>query len=140
LFDPIENKAIMSKDVYVNEESAWDWNKQNEVTHEEEPSTSTPIITSTSHSTSDDEDEPRQPRTRSLQDLYDSTSEVYLVCLLADVENITFEEAVRNKKWQAAMDEEIAAIEKNDTWELVELPEEHQPIGVKWVYKKKMNA
>ncbi|KAJ3689816.1 hypothetical protein LUZ61_018980 [Rhynchospora tenuis] len=38
------------------------------------------------------------------------------------------------------MDEEIAAIEKNDTWKLVELLEGCQPIGVKWVYKKKMNA
>ena len=77
---------------------------------------------------------------RSLQDLYELTNELHLVCLLADAESIIFEEAVRDKKWQAAMDEEIAAIERNETWELVELPEGHQPIGVKWVYKKKMNA
>jgi Reverse transcriptase (RNA-dependent DNA polymerase) len=38
------------------------------------------------------------------------------------------------------MDEEIRAIERNKTWELVELPEGYRPIGVKWVYKKKMNA
>ncbi|GKA59938.1 reverse transcriptase [Tanacetum coccineum] len=38
------------------------------------------------------------------------------------------------------MDEEISAIEKNKTWEMAELPEGHKPIGVKWVYKKKMNA
>jgi Reverse transcriptase (RNA-dependent DNA polymerase) len=38
------------------------------------------------------------------------------------------------------MGEEIRAIEKNKTWELVELLEGYQPIGVKWVYKKKMNA
>jgi Reverse transcriptase (RNA-dependent DNA polymerase) len=75
-----------------------------------------------------------------LQDLYESTNEVHLVCLLVDAENITFEEAVRDKKWQAAMDEEIRAIERNKTWELVELPEGYRPIGVKWVYKKKMNA
>lgn len=75
-----------------------------------------------------------------MQDLYESTNEVHLICLLADSENITFEEAVRDKKWQAAMDEEITAIERNETWELVELPRGHQPIGVKWVYKKKMNA
>jgi hypothetical protein len=56
---------------------------------------------------------------------------------LVDAQNITFEEAVRNKKWQVTMDEEITAIEKNNTWELVEFVEEYQPIGVKWVYKKK---
>ena len=32
----------------------------------------------------DDEDEPRQPKMRSLRDLYDSTDEVHLVCLLED--------------------------------------------------------
>ena len=77
---------------------------------------------------------------RSLQDLYDSTSEVHLVCLLADAENISVEEVLRDKKWKSAMDEEIRAIERNNTWELVELPKGSQPIGVKWVFKKKMNA
>eukprot|EP00250_Pteridium_aquilinum_P008869 c18273_g1_i1 orf=116-460(+) len=56
----------------------------------------------------DEEEERRQPRMRSLQDLYESTNELHLVCLLADAESIIFEEAVRDKKWQAAMDEEIA--------------------------------
>ena len=37
------------------------------------------------------------------------------------------------------MDEEIASIERNDTWELTSLPEGHKPIGVKWVYKTKTN-
>ncbi|KAJ4790458.1 reverse transcriptase [Rhynchospora pubera] len=32
------------------------------------------------------------------------------------------------------------AIVKNDTWELATLPKDHKPIGVKWVYKKKLNA
>jgi transposase InsO family protein len=101
LFDPIEKKVVVSRDVQVNEESAWDWKNQKEVTQKEEKgesSTSAPIITPTSPPTSDDEGEPRQPRMRSLQDLYESTNEVHLVCLLADAENITFEEAVRDKK------------------------------------------
>jgi len=38
------------------------------------------------------------------------------------------------------MDEEIKVIEKNETWDLVELPKGHRPIGVKWVYKTKINA
>ncbi|PHT35803.1 hypothetical protein CQW23_23503 [Capsicum baccatum] len=37
------------------------------------------------------------------------------------------------------MDEEIAAIRRNDTWELTSMPEGHNPIGVKWVYKTKTN-
>jgi len=90
--------------------------------------------------TTDDEDEPRQPKMRSLQYLYDSTNEVHLVCLLADAKNISFEEAVRDKKWQTVMDEWIKAIDRNNTWELTKLPEGSKPIGVKWVFKKKMNA
>ena len=35
------------------------------------------------------------------------------------------------------MDEEIYAIEKNNTWELITLPSGKKPIGVKWVYKTK---
>ena len=35
------------------------------------------------------------------------------------------------------MDGEIHAIEKNDTWELTDLPADKKPIGVKWVYKTK---
>jgi len=37
---------------------------------------------------------------------------------LANAENISFEEAVRDKKWQTAMDEEIKVIDRNNTWEL----------------------
>ncbi|KAL6129804.1 hypothetical protein ACLB2K_073153 [Fragaria x ananassa] len=35
------------------------------------------------------------------------------------------------------MDDEIHAIEKNDTWELTSLPKGKTAIGVKWVYKTK---
>jgi len=38
------------------------------------------------------------------------------------------------------MNEEIRAIERNNTWELTDLPKGARPIGVKWVYKKKTNA
>jgi hypothetical protein len=38
------------------------------------------------------------------------------------------------------MDEKIKAIEKNNTWELTNIPKEQKPIGVKWVFKAKKNA
>ena len=37
------------------------------------------------------------------------------------------------------MDNEIRAIKKNDTWELVGLPTNKRSIGVKWVHKTKYN-
>lgn len=38
------------------------------------------------------------------------------------------------------MDEEMAALEKNKTWDLVKLPSGRKPIGYKWVFKKKFSA
>ena len=52
---------------------------------------------------------------RSIQDLYDSTEitdDVTLFCLFADCEPTGFEEAVQEKKWRNAMDEEIKAIRR----------------------------
>lgn len=36
------------------------------------------------------------------------------------------------------MNEEITSIERNNTWELIDLPEGQKSIGVKWVYKTKL--
>ena len=38
------------------------------------------------------------------------------------------------------MKEELEAIERNSTWELVKLPEKCKSIGVKWIYKSKRNV
>jgi hypothetical protein len=38
------------------------------------------------------------------------------------------------------MFEKLDSIEDNNTWELVDLPVGHKPIGIKWVYKLKKNA
>ena len=74
---------------------------------------------------------------RSLRDLYDSTNEVHFVCLLVDAENINFEEVVRDKKWQTAINEEIKAIHHNNTWEVTKLSEGSQPIGVSGYSRKR---
>jgi len=48
-------------------------------------------------------------------------------------------DAAREEKWQSAMEMEIQSIEKNNTRDLVELPPQAKKIGVKWVYKTKLN-
>ncbi|XP_074580864.1 uncharacterized protein LOC141837341 [Curcuma longa] len=58
--------------------------------------------------------------------------------LFSDCDPTTFESAVKDAKWRKAMDDEIEAIERNNTWELTDLPKGHKTIGVKWVFKTKI--
>jgi len=41
------------------------------------------------------------------------------------------------KQWDKVIRIEIESIEKNNTWTLVEFPKGAQPIGCKWIFKKK---
>jgi len=52
---------------------------------------------------------------------------------------VTFEEAMKFFKWRIAMKMEIDAIERNETWELTDLPKGMKKIRVKWVFKTKLN-
>lgn len=87
----------------------------------------------------------RGKKFRNLSDIYEQevanegmNSLFALYCHVDDP--IHFEEAIMDRKWIEAMDEEINAIERNKTWDLVELPKGKEVIGVKWVYKTKSNA
>lgn len=60
--------------------------------------------------------------------------------LLINEESWEFEDAVQEKVWRDACDEEIASIIKNKTWDLVELPEGAKAIGLKWIFKIKRNS
>ena len=52
-------------------------------------------------------------------------------------EAVNFEEC---KLWKNAMVEEMEALDKNEVWDLVELPDGRKPIGSKWAFKKKLNS
>ena len=62
------------------------------------------------------------PRYRSLTDLYSETSPItqdeedYLI---SGEEPLSYTEAASKEVWKRAMTEEMLAIDKNDTWELV---------------------
>lgn len=58
---------------------------------------------------------------------------------MVESEPIKIEDASSDPKWICAMNDELKLIEKNKTWELVDLPEGKKPIGVRWVYKMKEN-
>jgi hypothetical protein len=64
----------------------------------------------------------------------------YMVKVIQEVEPTCFEQAVGNPKCDNAMDEEMATLDVNATWELVALPKDKKEIGCKWVFKIKHNA
>lgn len=71
---------------------------------------------------------------RLLQDVYDASNVAFLAC-----EPQSFQDAVKEKEWKKAMNEEIRMIEKNKTWQLVNKPKDKEVIGLKWVFKTKLN-
>lgn len=44
-----------------------------------------------------------------------------------------------SNSWLEAMNEEMASLKKNATWDLVSFPKGRKPIGCKWVFKKKIS-
>nr|XP_009621229.1 uncharacterized protein LOC104112894 [Nicotiana tomentosiformis] len=74
---------------------------------------------------------------------YAKLKPVYLQALLAYsalLEPKTFKKASSNLKWIQAMQLEIAALEVNNTWSIVDLPPGKVPIGCKWIFKIKYRA
>jgi hypothetical protein len=53
------------------------------------------------------------------------------------IEPSSYEEATKGPEWRKAMEEEIKALNENQTWDLVPRPNEVKPISCKWVYKVK---
>ena len=47
----------------------------------------------------------------------------------------SFKEEAKETHWVQAMNQEIDSIEKNKTWDLVDLPNYKTSIGVKWVIR-----
>ncbi|KAF5771878.1 putative RNA-directed DNA polymerase [Helianthus annuus] len=82
---------------------------------------------------------------------YDINRVVNYACLSGDsvsfisglnktVEPSTYREAVKDPKWVEAMNLEMEALLRNNTWEVVELPANRKPIGCKWIFKIKYKA
>jgi hypothetical protein len=97
---------VVSRDVEVNEEARWDCNQQEELTigeiklpiRDNGVSSSRSSDEDSSLRSSKDEQEPMNLRFRDLRDLYETTGEVQLVCLLADAKITSFNEAARDTK------------------------------------------
>ena len=49
-------------------------------------------------------------------------------------------EALENPKWKEVMNEEMQALQKIVTWELVPVPNEKKIVGYMWIYTVKLKA
>ena len=58
---------------------------------------------------------------------------------MAESELVKTKGALSDPKWICAMKEELESVENKNTWDLVDLPDGKNPIGVKWVFKVKAN-
>lgn len=84
-------------------------------------------------------------RTRSGKNMFCSVTEEDCEFALMAVNNEpkNFQDAVNNEdnqKWQLAMDDEYGSLMQNNTWTLVEKPENASVIDNKWVYKIKYKS
>src|SRR5205807_6639816 len=56
---------------------------------------------------------------------------------------LTFDEAMRSDyadQWREACEYEMNALAKNNTWVLVDLPDDRKPVRSKWVFKRKADG
>ena len=74
----------------------------------------------------------------SSEGLLEEETELNMAIVTSD-DPVSYEEALKSYKWREAMNVEIESIQKNETWSLTELPAGTKKIGVKWIYKTKLN-
>ena len=166
LYNPKTKKVMTSRDVVFEETKGWDWEKDHDAEEaltwsgddlvweesdeegdageEGNDNGQTPQEDQNEHTVEAREGRIRRPPSylrdyvHVVENIDDEEEEVNMV-EMNSTDPSTFEEAEKSSKWREAMDEEINSIEKNQTWELCSLPNEAKCIGVKWIYKTKLN-
>ncbi|PNY02870.1 copia-type polyprotein [Trifolium pratense] len=145
LYDPIQKKIIISRDVKFDESKGWIWNKKSqksqgqiEVAHSnDEENIIEGEVAEDNISESDSQEGEIADEQVEDTDGPDEDTESLVTNVQSDP--TTYDEAAKHKVWRDAMDQEILSIEKNDTWELFDLPTRSKKICVKWIYKTKFN-
>ncbi|KAM1461179.1 hypothetical protein ACFX11_045561 [Malus domestica] len=162
VFDPSSNKIILSRDVHFDENASWEWENT------DKSEIQVPMIIENQMadcSEGQNQVEVREPRqfldtSTQVEDVvaslsenvfessqttdhtpqkWRSVNEIMAQCNMCIVEPENYEDAILDESWENAMKSELEMIEKNNTWELVDRPFDKPIIGVKWVYKTKLN-
>lgn len=78
---------------------------------------------------------------RNIEKIIEATCSPVFSCFMSQItkhkEPRHFKEAVQSEKWVKAMNEELDALEINETWQITSLPPGKTAIGCKWLYKIK---
>jgi hypothetical protein len=69
-----------------------------------------------------------------------SNQKIFSLFVSVIVEPKSYKQALQSEEWCEAMDNEIKALELNNTWSVVDLPASKHAIGCKWVYKVKLES
>ncbi|KAH9669265.1 hypothetical protein KPL70_021724 [Citrus sinensis] len=161
LWDPTAHKIVISRDVIFVEDQLQ--RKDGDDGTVKEKSEIVPVYVENNSENSDSseaapEHEEQEPVESEAPEVRQSTrerrplawhseyvTEINVVyCLLTeDGEPSTFHKALESSDialWMTAIQEEIEALHKNKTWELIPLPRGRKAIGNKWVYKIKRDG
>ncbi|RVW30845.1 putative mitochondrial protein [Vitis vinifera] len=66
-------------------------------------------------------------------------NEISYVCYTSQIEPKKVEEALNNEAWVEALHEELNQFSRNEAWFLVPRPKDMNIIGIKWIFKNKMD-
>lgn len=161
--DPNSGKVYVSRNVIFDEQSSW-WSPENKVLPDSdqlkndlknskialdftdnEVEVEQGSLDQHNEPQNDAESEPsnqNQPTLRRSQRVSKPNPKYANVAIVEDVlaEPSSFEEASVKEEWWQAMKAEMAALQSNETWELVPKPQEVKPVTCKWVYKLKQRT
>lgn len=169
LLDTTRKRIVVSRDVVFDERLQWNWEENNDgeagdfsvpITEFSNEPTNNDTVAEEDGNGNDEtveldededetQDQPRRSTRTSTRPAYLDYLDDYVVLAEVEGERLLmiindkpwdFNDAKKLKVWIEACKDEIFSIEKNSTWDLVELPAGVKPIGLKWIFKIKRNA
>lgn len=130
-YNPLNGKIIISRNVDFDEDDFWEWNVKEDdncnflhlfddflavdQSKEQVAAAGTPenpphVVQTDQEKVSPESSCERPPHMRSLNEIYEVMEKIdnfTLFCLFADIEPMTSEEAIQDKRWRLAMNEEM---------------------------------
>lgn len=163
LYDPLTRKFTISRDVTFQEDVSWNYDKPSNLAeiHFHVTNKSEDTLAESSDQPEIDENSAEverveQPAVDDVNKIPCKSNERQLrnrdkmrpierfeANIVEFMEPSSYNEALQSpeaEKWQDAIDEELSALAKNDTWSLVTLPSNRKTISARWTFKIKRDV